>query len=289
MNGITLKRQNGCLYAYFSAMNNPCELIFDSDEHASMALLAEQIAQLAWQLECKYSRFKPVSLCSRINQSQGRPIAIDQQTFELLNFAEQCYQLSDGLFDITGGVLNRAWHFDSDELPTPRTIESLLQYVGWQKVQFTQHSIILPQGMALDFGGIVKEYAVDKAIELLRHNAPGLAVLVNFGGDLAVSAAKSDNRAWTVGINDNDHKPLQLLKGALATSGDTQRFIERNGVRYGHILNPKTGWPALGGPSTVTVAAPTCLMAGMLSTMAMLHGEDAEAFLQAQGVEYWCS
>jgi thiamine biosynthesis lipoprotein len=81
---------------------------------------------------------------------------------------------------------------------------------------------------------------------------------------------------------------INLSCGALATSGDTQRYLLRDGVRYGHILDPTTGWPVENAPRSITVAADTCTQAGMLSTLAMLRGTHAEAFLEEEGVQFWC-
>jgi thiamine biosynthesis lipoprotein len=144
--------------------------------------------------------------------------------------------------------------------------------------------------MELDFGGIGKEYAVDRAYELLaaRDWTP---FLINFGGDLRANCPPSHG-PWQVGIErpDTDREPRMLLDleyGALATSGDSRRYILRDGIRYGHILHPGTGWPVPGAPRSVTVAASSCTEAGLLSTIAMLHGAEAQAYLLEQGVRYW--
>jgi FAD:protein FMN transferase len=153
-------------------------------------------------------------------------------------------------------------------------------------------TITLRPGMQIDLGGIGKEYAVDQATQLAAQmsDAP---VLVNFGGDLAVTRPRQGNRPWRVGIEgidaDATGKPslVNLTMGALATSGDTYRYVESEGRRLPHILDSRTGWPVRGAPRSVTVAAPTCTHAGTLSTLAMLRGPDAEAFLESEGVRHW--
>jgi thiamine biosynthesis lipoprotein len=117
---------------------------------------------------------------------------------------------------------------------------------------------------------------------------------VNFGGDLALTRARPDGAPWRVGIDDGSRpgEPVRLVNlvaGGLASSGDAHRFVLRAGVRYGHILDARTGWPVERAPGCVTVAAGTCVEAGMLCTLAMLRGPDAEAFLEAQGVRFWVS
>jgi thiamine biosynthesis lipoprotein len=147
--------------------------------------------------------------------------------------------------------------------------------------------------MEIDLGGVGKEYAVDRCVEALRA-VLGSAGLVNFGGDLAVTRAPRERHAWRVGIEPvsaDEHRGgpvLEIRTGALATSGDSRRFLLRDGVRYGHILDPHSGWPVEGAPRSVTVAADTCTQAGMLSTLAMLEGYNAEAFLDAEGLKHWC-
>jgi thiamine biosynthesis lipoprotein len=139
-----------------------------------------------------------------------------------------------------------------------------------------------------------------------------LPLLVNFGGDLVVSGPRADERPWQVGIErpqassqpaagasrtylDTPCRPdsplaagvVELTAGALATSGDARRFLLKDGVRYGHILDPRTGWPVRDAPRSVTVAAPTCTEAGVLATLAMLQGPAAESWLAAQGLPHW--
>ena len=145
--------------------------------------------------------------------------------------------------------------------------------------------------MQLDFGGIGKEYAVDRTLGLLceRSDVP---MLVNFGGDLHCSGPRSSQQPWMTGIENPSlaggaMSTLQLYRGALATSGDAFRYLEKDGVRYSHILNPRTGWPVGDSPHSVTVAAENCTEAGILATLAMLHGSEAEQFLDSQQVKYW--
>ena len=162
--------------------------------------------------------------------------------------------------------------------------------MGFGKLQWKSPVLTLQPGMELDFGGIGKEYAVDCAYSLVaaRWNIP---FLINFGGDLRASRAPPSG-AWNVGVErpDSDHAAgtvLELELGALATSGDSHRYLLKNGTRYGHILDPRTGWPVPNSPRSVTVAASSCTEAGLLSTLALLRGAGAEAFLAELGTRYW--
>ena len=256
-------------------------------------MVAERVADCAWRIEDKYSRYRRGNVIDEINTAGGRAVTVDEETAKLLDFAATLHDLSDGLFDVTSGVLRRAWTFDGGtRVPTQAEIDALLPLVGWDKVQWSRPKLRLPPGMQLDFGGIGKEYAVDQAVQIAR-NICSRGALVNFGGDLAVSRPRADGRPWRVGIEDPAvraraaSRVLDLRHGALATSGDTHRFVLADGTRYSHILNPRSGWPVPDAPRSVTVAAATCTHAGMLTTLAVLAGKDAERFLEAELVPHW--
>ncbi|MGI2259261.1 FAD:protein FMN transferase [Shewanella sp. GXUN23E] len=271
-------------------MASPCELLFATQDKKRVASAMQLAVTEARRIESKYSRFLEGNPLWHINHSQGKPLAIDSETFSLLDFARQCYQLSDGKFDVSAGPLMRLWRFDgSHRLPSQADIEAACDCVGFNRIAFDEQSICLPAGMSLDFGGIGKEYAVDRVASLLAQRWPKVPVLVNFGGDIACPVSKLP--PWQVGIEnpsqlDSAGALLSISQGALATSGDTRRFVEVAGKRYGHIIDPLTGYPVPGAPRSVTVLGPNCVAAGMLATMAMLQGDGAEDFLAAQGVEF---
>ena len=275
----------------FTAMASPCEVLLPlMSEHAALGIGAVA-AQEAWRVEKKYSRYRNDSVTAWIHDNRGTAIDVDPETASLIDFATQCFDLSEGLFDITSGVLRRAWNFDgSDRIPEAAVIERLLPLVGFEKLQWQSPRLLLPAGMELDFGGIGKEYAVDRAFEALAaHDGPPF--LVNFGGDLRANRPPPHG-PWQVGIERPDAEReatllLDLDHGALATSGDSRRYLLKDGVRYGHILNPLTGWPASESARSITVAASSCTEAGLLSTVAMLRGAGAQAYLEEQGVRYW--
>jgi thiamine biosynthesis lipoprotein len=275
----------------FNAMASHCEVLLRASHLAAARDLGECVAGEAWRIEEKYSRYRADSVISYLHVHRGVPVAVDQETASLLDFAQRCYRISDGMFDITSGVLRRAWSFDgTDHLPQPEQIAALIPCIGFEKLKWQSPTIEVPLGMELDLGGIGKEYAVDRAYELLSKEAPG-PFLINFGGDLRASGPPP-NGSWQVGIEKPGHERdacmiLHLKHGALATSGDSRRFQLADGVRYGHVLNPKTGWPVLHAPRSVTVAASSCTEAGMLATLAMLQGAKAREFLTEQGVKHW--
>ncbi len=250
------------------------------------------VAAEAWRIEEKLSRYIDGNIIHQINSANGKPVEVDSETAQLLDFAETLFSLSEGAFDITSGVLRGAWTFDgSDNIPARPEVEALLIHVGWDKGNWQSPVLTLPGNMEIDLGGIGKEYAVDRAVNILRADSDK-PFLVNFGGDLAVTGPPQARKAWTVGIEAVEQgeatQLIELRQGALATSGDARRFLKRDGVRYGHVIDPRTGWPVEEAASSITVAADTCTQAGMLSTLAMLKGASAESFLDKQSEQYWC-
>jgi thiamine biosynthesis lipoprotein len=276
----------------FRAMGSPCELVCETPRRSLALALSERVAAEAWRIEDKFSRYLDDNIVARINTADGQPVAVDAETAQLLDFAQTLFELSEGGFDITSGVLREAWLFDgSDHLPSQQRIDQALQRIGWQRVSWRRPNLQMPATMEIDLGGIGKEYAVDRCADLIRKDG-AVPCLVNFGGDLAATRAPTQRRNWKVAIEgDTPNEPERLLdlrEGALATSGDARRFLLKDGIRYGHILDPVTGWPVTDAPHSVTVAARSCTEAGMISTLAMLKGRDAEQFLEAQHLTYWC-
>lgn len=292
-NDLTLLKKDQHFLGQFRAMASLCEILIDTADE-SLALKMTQMAQIETQrIEHKFSRYRMDNIIHAINNSHGNSVELDDETSALLDYAQLCYQLSDGLFDITSGVLRRAWIFDgSNKIPNQQTIDAILPLVGWHQVTWEKPVLTLPAGMEIDLGGIGKEYAVDKVLNLLKDHTD-TPLLINFGGDLAVSGAQKNQKSWQVGIETPDgngeaNTILEIAAGALATSGDSKRFLLHKGKRYGHILNPKTGYPVEHAPRSITVAGSSCLQAGTLSTLALLKGADAETFLQEQHALFWC-
>lgn len=280
---------NALHQASFQAMASPCQILVDAPKDTDLNHIFQQVAEEAWRIEQKYSRYLAGNIIDAINHHQK--VQLDEETLALLTFANTCFEMSDGLFDVTSGVLRRIWSFKTLKRPPAQLqIDALLPLIGWQKAYFEPPYFQLPPGMEIDLGGIGKEYAVDKCLDLFIRLCP-FPCLINFGGDLKASAPRKNGEAWITGIEqtqtDTEFKVLKLKHGAITTSGTARQHIEFNGIRYSHILNPKTGWPVINPPTSITIAAGNCLEAGLLSTLAMLHGEKAESFLASQDVDYW--
>jgi thiamine biosynthesis lipoprotein len=267
----------------FQAFGTRCRVVF-----AAPAPRAPELKLLVMEwvaaFEAKYSRFLPGSLISRINSAAGRePVPLDSETEQLFALCDQMHFITQGVFDPTALPLLHLWNWKAEPpvIPTEEKIAAALKLVGWRKIQRSSGCIFLPQaGMGLDLGGMGKEFAVDRVAQLL--NAAGAtSVLVDFGADVRAIGLPPDGRpAWHIGLDD-PRQPgrcwcgLGLREGAVATSGDYVRRFVVNGRRYGHILDVRTGYPVDNGCQAVSVLAPSCTLAGMLSTAAFVLGPDA--------------
>ncbi len=274
-------------------MGSPCELRLYARPRFDLEGVARAAIAEVERLERKYSRYRADSVASAINRSAGSPegIVVDPETAALLDYAATAHAQSGGLFDISSGILRRAWDFRSGRLPEQHALEALLPRVGWSRIRWQRPRIALPlAGMELDFGGYVKEYAADRVVELCRR-AGARSGLVDLGGDLSVIGPHPDGEAWVVGIRDPaaPDRPvasIPVYRGAIATSGDYERCMVVDGKRYGHILDPRTGWPVESFAS-VSVVASHCLVAGSASTIAMLRGiQDGTLWLEALGLTH---
>lgn len=275
----------------FTAMASPCKFLLQGDSHHIKQACLKAQAEVQ-RIEEKFSRYRHDSLLQTINNNAGiKATKIDDETAGLLNYAKLCHQQSDGLFDITSGILRQVWDFKSNTLPTEQTLQTLLPLINWSSVQWDHHSIFLPQKkMEIDFGGFGKEYAADRAAEVflslgIQHG------LVDLGGDIRIIGDKTDESGWNIGIRDPQQPELAisyvtLHQGAMATSGHYERFMIVDGQRYCHILKANTGWP-VNHWASVTVIAPQCIVAGSLATLAMLAEQVGLEWLREQEVPFF--
>jgi thiamine biosynthesis lipoprotein len=277
----------------FNAMGSPCEIKLYSKTRARAQHMASRVVAEVVRLEARYSRYRADSFLSEINRvaAAGGHLKVDEETAVLLNYVETCHRESGGLFDITSGRLREAWSFKQRGLPDPALIESLLGRVGWQRLRWDPPVLSFPEpGLELDFGGAVKEYAVDRVASLcwdaeIRHG------LINLGGDIKIIGPHPDGSAWAIGIQ-HPRRPgefihtLWLRHGAMASSGDYERCLLVDGRRYGHVLNPLTGWP-VSYLASVSVVADFCVVAGSASTIAMLRENKGPRWLEQLGAPHF--
>lgn len=276
----------------FTAMGSPCAIQIAGVEPPKAQQVIQAMKRRLTELEARYTRYREDSLTSKINRMAGAPtgVEVDDETAALLDYAQTAWEQSEGLFDLTSGVLRRAWNFRSGVLPDQSTINELLMLVGWDMVQWEWPEVRLPfVGMEIDFGGVVKEYAVDQLAHLAQQHGV-TSGWVDLGGDVAIIGPQPDGSGWRIGLRSPEEpdvalQVLNMREGAVASSGDYERCMVVNGQRYGHVLNPLTGWPVR-GVRAVSVLSPHCLIAGTASTVAMLKGQGAITWLDSLGLPW---
>ncbi|MBI3524165.1 MAG: FAD:protein FMN transferase [Betaproteobacteria bacterium] len=272
-------------------MGGPGEIILAAIDSRHARHLADLAVAEIRRIEYKYSRYRADSVISQINARAGVAwTACDAETDSLLDYADVLYMASEGLFDISSGVLRRAWNFSTQIIPAQDTLAQLLALIGWPRVEREPGQIRLPAaGMEVDFGGFGKEYAVDRAAALLLEQAASHG-LVNLAGDIRVLGPKPDGSPWRLGIQDPRNSAgtiadIEVSGGALTTSGDYERYFEAGGRRYCHVLDPRTGMPVDYWRS-VSVLAPLAIIAGSHSTITMLKQAAGKTYLDETGLPY---
>lgn len=279
----------------FISMGCPCEIQIEAGSERAANIAAAQALADITRLDEKYSHYRDDNWLARLCASAGggKRIEIDEETANLLDFADTLHRQSAGRFDITAGALTKLWDLQRGRVPRSEEIDAARARIGWQRVEWTRPYLTLPiAGTRIDLGGVVKEYAADRAAEICRHAQIAHGV-VDLGGDLALIGAHADGSAWLAGIKSPAHPQrvyasIELAHGGLATSGDYERAMIVDGKRYSHIVDPVSGYPVESFAS-VSVIADSCLVAGAASTLAMLLGTSEGAiYLQELGLPWLC-
>jgi thiamine biosynthesis lipoprotein len=237
--------------------------------------------------------FHKESGLAAINDAAGTgPVKADAELLGLIATALDTSQKTKGAFDPSVGVLSRLWSFSGGEprLPEQAEIADALTKVGAQKIQIDRSAgtVSLPdKGMALDLGGIAKGYALDRSAKVLKEHGITSA-LVNAGGDVLVLGEKEPGKPWRVGVQDprNPREVAAVVSvkdKVIMTSGDYERFFVKDGKRYHHILDPKTGYPAEGAES-VTLVSNSGVRAEPLGATVFVKGvTDGLAYVESLG------
>lgn len=264
----------------FRAMNTQCRVHFHGVTDAVATEFHRAVVEWVGLFEARYSRFIPDSLIGRINAAAGEHwVEVDPETDRLFALCHELNFFTRGAFDPTALPLICLWNWKAQPpvVPDSGAIQAAQDLVGWKKVQRRAGGIFLPRaGMCLDLGGIGKEYAVDCVIRMAVER--GIKnVLVDFGQDVRVLGCPPDKKFWLIGLEDasnpgNCWTGVAVTDHGVATSGDYFRNFQINGRRYGHIIDPRTGYPVANGCRAVSVIAPSCTIAGILSTTAMILG-----------------
>lgn len=264
----------------FLAMGTQNEVLFAATSASMADAFRNDLIEWLESFERRISRFRPDSLISKINREAGNGwVEIDRETEELIALCDCFHWRTRGVFDPTLLPLLNLWdyHIQHPKLPSSIEVARARAHVGWSHVQREPGRMRLSEaGMALDLGGIGKEYAVDKTIALARKHGITSA-MVNFGRDIRVFGHPPEGGSWRIGL-ENPLSPDSCWSGvaiddaAVCGSGVYARGFDLDGHRYGHILDPRTGWPAESGCTASWVIAPSCTEAGILSTAAVVLG-----------------
>jgi len=277
------------------AMSTPVNLAFVTPA----ASVAEEFQRSAidWiaRFESRYSRFLPESIVGQINAGGGGDwLELDEDADRLLSICGEMHRLTRGVFDAAALPLLRIWDWKTDppRIPSESAILAALEISGWHKVQRRPRGIRLPiAGMGIDLGGIGKEFAVDQLVSMARER--GISdLMIDIGQDIRVVGHPPGKDAWYIGLEEPDHPgncwtALRLTDQAVATSGDYFRSFKIGEKRYGHILDPRTGLPVSNSCQSVSVIAPNCVLAGILSTAGFIlgAGQGLELIREQRGVE----
>ena len=246
-----------------------------------------------WRLERMMSNFMPDSELSRINQQAGKsPARVSRELFDVIKRALYFSDLTGGTFDISFASVGKLWNFRTGILPDPAAIKAQLPFVDYRKIQLNESdsSVFLPfPQMEIGLGGIGKGYAMDRAMAVL--SAHGIEnAIVMAGGDTLVKGKKGTD-LWRIGLRDPDKKDgilavLPLEDQAISTSGDYERFFIKDGVRYHHILDPATGYPAMKCRSVTVLARDATTSDALTKGVFILGPEKGLALLERlEGVE----
>lgn len=273
-------------------------VLYAEDEGLARRAAEAAFARVA-DLDNKLSDYREDSELMRLCQrAGGEPVHVSRDLFTVLEAAQDLARRSGGAFDVTIGPLSRLWRRSrrQRELPSAERLAQARSLVGYEKVILdpNQQTVRLTQpGMVLDLGGIAKGFAADEAQKVLQSSGIRSA-LVAAGGDIVVSDAPPDAPAWRIGIAplDDPNRPptrtLSLVRAAVSTSGDAEQFVEINGVRYSHILDPKTGLGLVGRQSVTVIAPHGTTSDGLATAVSVLKPEEGLKLVESlPGTAAW--
>ena len=253
------------------------------------------IAEIS-RIERLISSWDADSQTSSINKNAGlQPVKVDGELFQLIQRAVAFSRLTDGAFDISYASMDQVWMFDGSmsELPSDEQISASIEKVGHKHIvlDVAKNSVFLEKpGMKIGFGAIGKGYAADRAKAILIQNGVK-AGIINAAGDMSAWGSQPEGAPWKVAITNPLDKnkafaTLPITEGAVVTSGNYEKYLEIQGKRYSHIIDPRTGYPAQGILS-VTVFASKAELADALSTAVFVMGINTgmDIINQLQGIE----
>jgi len=262
-------------------MGNIFEIkIFNNDPSYAEKCIDAAIAEIK-RIEVLLTTFNPQSQTNQINSNAGiHPVKVDREVFELIERSIRISELTQGAFDISyGSIDKRFWNFDASmkSLPDKETAKSAVRLINYRNIFLERNKSIVflkEKGMRIGFGGIGKGYAAEKAKQLLVDMGIESGI-VNASGDLTAWGHQVDGKPWTIGIADPDTKNpfsyLNITNMSVATSGNYEKYVTINGLRYSHTIDPRTGFPVTGIKS-VTIISPYAELSDAMATPVMVMG-----------------
>ncbi|MCL2485969.1 MAG: FAD:protein FMN transferase [Oscillospiraceae bacterium] len=220
----------------------------------------------------------------RVNHAGGQPIEVSDELREIIEISEKYYELSGGLFDITCGAETALWDFTAEDpaLPTQEQLDEAVSRTGFGNLHTEGNLVWIDNGGQLDFGAVAKGYIADKTAGLLRRRGVTGAV-IDLGGDILTVGRKNNGEPWVIAISDPGGdgyaRLVEVGEKAVVTSGLYERFFEIDGVRYHHILDPRTGMPADTDLMSVTIISDSAAEGDALATVCVLLGSERAAAL----------
>lgn len=245
--------------------------------------LYKEVFQRLDEIEKTFSPTLETSELRKVNSMAGiSPIEVSNDFMEVLFTAQKISVITNGALDVSAGPLIDLWGINTDhqKIPDEKEVQDTKKLVGFEKVQVEGNKVFLPEtGMSLNFGAVVKGFAADEIVSIIKKHRTKRAI-IDLGGNIYAFGRKADNIPWTIGIKnpqkpeDNPLLKLYVRNSSVVTSGNYERFFEANGKRYHHILNTLTGAPAESGISSVTIICKNSIIADCLSTAAFVLGNE---------------
>lgn len=246
------------------------EITITSRNPASNELLSRCFT-LVDSLDQELSYYRENSIIQNINLSESDTVSITSGIHDMLQIGRDLYLQSDSLYDLSVGALTEIWDFEAGQVPLVVEIEQALSFVGYDKILIRQDSLVRPAGVKLNLGSLAKGYIIDRLCNYLEKQEV-LSAIINAGGDIRLFGQKKPLRIGIQHPREEKNEVIKVIRikdAAIATSGDYERSFFLDGVRYHHLLNPLTGYPAMNNIS-VTVIASTAVIADAYSTALFL-------------------
>lgn len=279
-----------------SMLGSPFEITVVAKDTTQGNFFIDKAVAEVKRIENLISDWIPTTQISEVNKNAGiKAVKVDDEVFQLITRANKISKLTNGAFDISYASMDKIWKFDGSmkEMPTEEAIKSSVEKIGYEKIilnDTTKTIFLKEKGMKLGLGGIGQGYIADKVKALLQKEGCHSGI-VNVSGDINTWGKQIDGKPWTIGIVNPMNKnkvfaTFPLEDNAVETSGSYEKFVMFNGIRYSHIIDPRTGYPATGIVS-VTVFAKQTEIADALATGIFVLGIDVGLHLvnQLKGIE----